>query len=910
MSLREIDFPPKDEPLRADVRLVGELVGEVLREQGPEWLFPLVERVRRLAIARREGPERGCADLEAAVAGLSAPKAGELVRAFSTYFQVVNLAEQVHRIRRGRTYLQAGAKPQTGSLADTFRRMAESGVGLEDVLELLDEAGLEPVFTAHPTEATRRVVLEKQQRVAERLIERLDPERTTREEATALARIRAEITTSWQTEEQPRERPTIADEREHVLFYVAGVLYRVVPAFHETVEAGLAEAYGDGAVPPDRPLVRVASWVGGDMDGNPNVDAGTIRATLDRHRALVLGRYLPEIEDLSRQLSQSSTRVRWSEDVSERIDANARLFPAAVAELPPRAARMGYRMLLHLVGKRLEATRDDAPGAYEGPSGFVGDLMAIERSLEANRGRHAGLFAVRRLRRRGQAFGFHLATLDVRQDAREHRDVLAALLARPDWTDQSATDRAEHLRELLDARAPLPPLPTEPGLRSRVERTLAVFGAIAEGRSRYGPEALGPFVISMAQGVDDVLSVLALARWGGLADAEGVVPLDVAPLFETVSDLRAAGATLASLYADPCYAPHLERRKHLQTVMVGYSDSSKDGGIASARWSLQKAQKRMADVSDAAAVRLTVFHGRGGTVSRGGGKVYRAVEAAPRAALSGRLRLTEQGEVIDAKYGLPAIALRNLERMLGAVLLKGSERLNPPPAEDPSWQTLAELMAEAARGKYRALVFEDPRFYEFFRSATPVDVIERMAIGSRPAARRDHRGIDDLRAIPWVFAWTQTRATLPGWYGLGTGLETAVAELGRTAVTAAVRAWPFLAALVDDVEMVLAKSDLEIAERYVALAPEATRPVFDLIRDEFARTERLIRDLTSADTVLDGDPTLQRSIRLRNPYVDPMNLLQVDLLTRWRATERGDQALFEALLATVQGIARGLKNTG
>ncbi len=910
MSLREIDFPPKDEPLRADVRLVGELVGEVLREQGPEWLFPLVERVRRLAIARREGPERGCADLEAAVAGLSAPKAGELVRAFSTYFQVVNLAEQVHRIRRGRTYLQAGAKPQTGSLADTFRRMAESGVGLEDVLELLDEAGLEPVFTAHPTEATRRVVLEKQQRVAERLIERLDPERTTREEATALARIRAEITTSWQTEEQPRERPTIADEREHVLFYVAGVLYRVVPAFHETVEAGLAEAYGDGAVPPDRPLVRVASWVGGDMDGNPNVDAGTIRATLDRHRALVLGRYLPEIEDLSRQLSQSSTRVRWSEDVSERIDAHARLFPAAVAELPPRAARMGYRMLLHLVGKRLEATRDDGPGAYEGPSGFVGDLMAIERSLEANRGRHAGLFAVRRLRRRGQAFGFHLATLDVRQDAREHRDVLAALLARPDWTDHSATDRTEHLRELLDARAPLPPLPTEPGLRSRVERTLAVFGAIAEGRSRYGPEALGPFVISMAQGVDDVLSVLALARWGGLADAEGVVPLDVAPLFETVPDLRAAGATLASLYADPCYAPHLERRKHLQTVMVGYSDSSKDGGIASARWSLQKAQKRMADVSDAAGVRLTVFHGRGGTVSRGGGKVYRAVEAAPRAALSGRLRLTEQGEVIDAKYGLPAIALRNLERMLGAVLLKGSERVNPPPAEDPSWPKLAELMAEAARGKYRALVFEDPRFYEFFRSATPVDVIERMAIGSRPAARRDHRGIDDLRAIPWVFAWTQTRATLPGWYGLGTGLETAVAELGRTAVTAAVRAWPFLAALVDDVEMVLAKSDLEIAERYVALAPEATRPVFDLIRDEFARTERLIRDLTSAETVLDGDPTLQRSIRLRNPYVDPMNLLQVDLLTRWRATERGDQALFEALLATVQGIARGLKNTG
>ncbi len=910
MSLREIRFPPKDEPLRADVRLMGELVGDVLREQGPEWLFPLVERVRTAAIFRREGAGRDCGDLETAVRGLSADRAGELVRAFSTYFQVVNLAEQVHRIRRGRSYLQAGDTPQGGSLADAFRRVAGAGVGLEDAIALLEEASLEPVFTAHPTEATRRVVLEKQQRMAERLLERLSPERTPGEEATALARIRAEVTTAWQTEEQPRERPTIADEREHVLFYVAGVLYRVLPAFLESVEAGLADAYGDAATPPDRPLVRVASWVGGDMDGNPNVDERTIRETLARHRTLILSRYLPEVDALSRQLSQSSTRVAWSSEIEHRIAAYTRLFPEAASALSPGAMRMGYRVLLHLMGVRLQATRDDRPGAYVDPAELVEDLVAIERSLEANRGRHAGLFTVRRLRRRAEAFGFHLATLDVRQDAREHRDVLAALLGEPGWTDWSAADRTTRLRELIEDRAPVPALPTDAAGRARAERALTVFQAIADGRARYGSEAVGPFVISMAQGVDDVLSILLLARWGGLVEPDGSVPLDVAPLFETVPDLREAGLTLGALYADPCYGPHLERRGRRQIVMIGYSDSSKDGGIASARWSLQKAQQRMADVSDAAGARLTVFHGRGGTVSRGGGKVYRAVEASPRSALSGRLRLTEQGEVIDAKYGLPSIALRNLERMLGAILLKGSEAFAPGPREDPSWAAIAEVMAEAGRAKYRALVYDEPRFYEFFRAATPVDVIERMSIGSRPAARRAQRGIQDLRAIPWVFAWTQTRATLPGWYGMGTGLEAAIDGLGRDAVAGAVRSWPFLAALVDDVEMVLAKSDLEIAERYVQLAPESTHTVFRSIEEEFARTERVILDLTEADAILDGDPTLQRSIRLRNPYVDPMNLLQVDLLARWRASDREDEALFEALLASVQGIARGLKNTG
>ena len=907
-DLRSVRFERKDTPLRDDVRRLGALVGAVLRDQSDDGLFPLVEEVRRAAIGRRESPTGECAGLEGLLTDRTPGEANDLVRAFSTYFQVVNLAEQVHRIRRGRSYLMEGATPQTGSLAEVLRRLADDGVPEEETLRLIAEASVEPVFTAHPTEATRRVVLEKQARIAKRLLERLNPSRTVREDRVSLARIRAELTTAWQTEEHPRIRPSVADEREHVLYYVAGVIYRVLPALHEALEEAWAEAYGTDRAIPDRPLLRVASWVGGDMDGNPSAGPDTIRAALARHRSLVLARYAEEVLGLARELTQSETRTSWSDDVQERIDDYGARFPEAEQALGARSNRMGYRVFLHLVGARLQATERDDPEGYPSPGRFVEDLRAIEESLDANRGRHAGLFTVRRLRRRAETFGFHLATLDVRQDAREHRDAIAALLRDPSWQRRTPEDRAERLRAILSGGHldELDPDQEDPTLA----RALAVFAAIHECRQRYGRNAVGPFVISMAQGVDDVLSVLLLAMVGGLADEHGSVPLDVAPLFETVSDLENARATLGRLYADPIYGPHLARREDRQMVMVGYSDSSKDGGIASARWSLQRAQREMAAVSADADVRLTVFHGRGGTVSRGGGKVYRAVEASPAAALSGRLRLTEQGEVIDAKYGLPSIALRNLERMLGAVVLKGAEATRGGPRWDPAWAEIGDVLADESRRAYRRLVYEDPRFHTFFRNATPIDAIERMTIGSRPAARRGRRGIEDLRAIPWVFAWTQTRAGLPGWFGLGSGLEAAVARFGAETLGGAVRDWPFLSVLVDDVEMVLAKSDLAIAERYVRLAPPETHAVFDAIRSEFERTVGLVLSLKATDEVLSGDATLQRSIRLRNPYVDPMNLLQIDLLSRWRAGGREDDDVFAALLASIQGIARGLKNTG
>jgi phosphoenolpyruvate carboxylase len=874
MSQRETSFPAKDVALREDVRTLGALVGEMLREQGGDELFRQVEAARLAAIERRqaEGSEEGDdAALCALVSGRPPDEAAELVRAFSAYFQVVNLAETVHRLRRTRDYQREG-EPQPGSLAEAVRKLRDAGVSLAEVAELLGRMLVEPVFTAHPSEAVRRTVLEKQQRIARRLVDRMDPSRTPAEEQAALERVRAEVTAAWQTEEHPSQRPTVADEREHVLFYVNDILYRIVPPFYEALAEALIDAYGEEARGVPLPTVlRFASWVGGDMDGNPNVTAETIMDTLVRHREMVLGRYRDEVRDLARQLSQSITRVQVDPEVLERGRRYAETFPKAAAAIPPRHRDMPYRSLLRLMAERLEATYRDRPEGYEGIEGYRDDLETIARSLERHQGEHAGLFAVRRALRRAETFGFHLATLDIRQDARLLR---------------SLSEGSEEMA-----------------------RTLAVFGAIRECRRRFGPHAIGPYIVSMTQSAGDVLAVLELARRGGLVEKDGAIPLDVAPLFETVPDLEAAPGILRELLRNETYRCHLAGRGNRQMVMIGYSDSNKEGGIAAARWALQEAQGALVEVAVQEGVDLTLFHGRGGSASRGGGKVHRAVLAAPRGTVRGRLRLTEQGESINAKYGLRGIALRTLEQTAGAVAL-ATAAPSPPDPREPAWADLMDEIARDSRDAYRALVYGDPDFFAYFRAATPIDVIERMPIGSRPASRRSGEGLENLRAIPWVFAWTQSRHILPGWFGLGTGLEAAAARHGEETVAAMVRDWPFARVLLEDAEMVLAKADMPIAARYAELAGEVGERVFPVIRAEFERTTAWLLRLKGTAALLDEDPTLQRSIRLRNPYVDPMSFLQVDLLRRWRDAGRPEDDLFRALLDSVNGIARGLQNTG
>ena len=872
-------------------------MGDVLREQCGDAFFQLVERARRASIASATD------ELHALVRGLPPRDAETLVRAFAAYFEVVNLAERVHRIRRRRDYLRDAREPQEGSLAATVQQLAAAGITPPQTASLLQRLRIEPVFTAHPTEATRRTLLEKEQVIGRLLVERLDPSHTPDEERAALARIREEVTIGWQTDPTPSVRPTVMDELENVLFYLTDVVYRIVPPFYEALAQAVRTAY-DVEVPA-RAVLRFGSWVGGDMDGNPNVGADTLRAALARQRELLLARYAREAAELAHRLSQSGTRTGASDAVRDRIASYGAQFPRALDALPPRYADMPYRVFFTLATARLDATRRDERGGYADARELEQDLGTVIASLREHRGEHAGLFAVQRLLRRVETFGFHLATIDVRQHAQVHRAVLATLLPDPQWSARDPGERLKRLRRVLEANA-------QPGGTpdTQATRTLEVFKAIAECRTRFGREAVGPYIISMAQGADDVLAVLVLARWAGLG---GRGDLDVAPLFETVADLEHAPRVMQELLADPYSRSHLATRDMHQVVMIGYSDSNKDAGIGAARWALQRAQAALIDTIDAAGVDVTFFHGRGGTVSRGGGRITSAILSAPAGSVRARLRMTEQGEVINAKYGLRGIALRTLEQTVSAVTL-ATALPSALDTREASWAAIMDEIARDSRTAYRALVHEDSHFVEYFRLATPIDVIQRMEIGSRPASRSAEDAndglIERLRAIPWVFAWTQSRHLLPGWYGLGTALDRAAARYGTAALGEMAGDWPFLRTLLESVEMVLGTADLAIAARYAALAGELGDRYFPVIRAEFERTVGHVLALKQEHALLDSDPALQRSILLRNPYVDPMSLLQIDLLGRWRADGRPDDDVFRALMASVRGIAQGLQSTG
>ncbi len=888
--------------LRRDVSFLGALLGEVLREQGGDALFDTVEAARIAARARRDGEKDADRRLHDLLTGLEPLQAAEVARAFSAYFALVNMAERVHRIRRGRSYLSSGA-PQPGSLEDVVLRLAAGGLSIERMRELLGHMLVEPVFTAHPTEAIRRTILAKEQRVARTLIDRLDMSGT--EDEALTRRLRDEITLMWQTAEHPGVRRSVSDEVEHVLFYLTDVVYGIVPTLYDAMASALRAAYSvDAGRDLPCPIVRFGSWVGGDMDGNPNVGADTIRSTLERQRELILNRYVTEVRDLFRHLSQSRSRITVDEAVEERCRDYRRQMPEVAQSIPSRYDDMPYRILLWFCWARLEDTRDGGRHAYPSTGAFRADLELIAASLRHNRGAHAGLTRTARLLFRVKTFGFHLATLDVRQDAGVHRRVAGELMADPAFVDAGAEARAAALRGALESVDVV-----EETREPEAAQTLEVFARIAETRKVFGPDAIGPYIISMAQGPDDALAVLYLARCAGLVGRDGAVPLDVAPLFETVADLDHAGETLTALLDDPLYRAHVKTRGDRQIVMLGYSDSSKQSGLTASRWALYQAEAALQATADDAGVELTLFHGRGGTAGRGGSKPRAGILAEPPGVVRGRLRVTEQGEIIHAKYGLRGIALRTLELMTGAVLeasAVGALRDEPR----PGWLAAMETAAAAGQAAFRSLVYDDPDFHDYFRLATPIDIIERLEIGSRPATRRAGAGVEDLRAIPWVFAWMQNRHLLPGWFGVGSGLTAAAEVHGEAVLREMALQWPFFANLLADVEMVLAKSDLGIGARYARLAGEAGERLFPTIVAEFERTCEIICGLLETSGALEREPVLRRSIRLRNPYVDPISLLQVDLLDRWRAGDSKDADLERALRSTVRGIARGMQNTG
>src|SRR5580700_3657599 len=819
MFRQSIQFPVKDAGLREDVHALGALIGEMLRDQGGEEFFTLVEGDRHAAITRREGDAAAGELLQLRTQGRSPSTATDLTRAFSIWFQAVNTAEKVHRVRRRRQYLNGSSTGQPGGIADCISRLQRDGVTLEQALALIGSMSIEPVFTGHPTESTRRTILRKQQHIAQDLLDRLNPASTSAELNTLWARVRLEITSIWQTEEHPREGLTVVDEREHVLFYLIDILYRVVPLFYEEIEAALAKAF---AVPVERldvpSILHFGSWVGGDMDGNPDVHGKSIRETLHRHRQVIVSTYFTECGQLAETLSQSASRVGVSGALASRIDDYSAILPGAQALAPARHDRMPYRMFFGQIGERLKATYEGRPNAYQNPDELLTDVGLAADSLIMNKGRHAGYFLVRRFMRRVRTFGFHLATLDVIQHAHVHDEVIAQGLDQKAWPTLPPHERLRQLHDFL-----VRDLGPTASFDATGRRSLWVFQAIAQARHKFGGRAIGDYIVSGARGPEDILAVLLLARWADITDKRsGECPLDVAPLLESIETLESAGEVLRALHAEPAYRRHLESRANRQVVVIGYSDTNKQGGIAASRWALQVAQVQLLETARATETNLLIFHARGGTPARGGGRTERLVESLPNGAMQGVLRLTEQGEVVNQSYGLRPIAMRTLERTFASVALATAHAGAAPPIPPDQTAAMRTIAAHSLKA-YRDLVFGSQEFFEYFRAATPLDVIERMHIASRPAVRAGGSGVQSLRAIPWVFAWTQSRHMLPGWFGFGSGVQAALELHGEEVLTRMTAHWPFFRHLLDDVEAMLGRTDMAIASYYDALAPERLR---------------------------------------------------------------------------------------
>lgn len=904
---RAVGLTPKDQGLRNDVRILGALVGTVLREQGGEALYSLVEGARKAAIARRGGAleadvqlQRLCSDLEPELARWAA-------RAFGLYFQMVNMAERIHRVRLWRDLRQEG-HPIAESLEDTCQRLKRQHISGPYLAAAIDRLRFEPVLTAHPTQAVRRSILQKQRAVARYLVMRLDTSASPDEQASYIEAIRDEITVAWQTEPHPDAGRTIDDELGYVLFYLLEVFYPVIPAIHELLERVV---HGAGIPLKGVPaVVRLGSWVGGDMDGNPNAGAATMIRSLMTQRQRLLSRYQVELGHLAARLTQSSSLVSISAALAERLRHYGECFAALWSRLPPRHRDMPYRLYFRFLEERIRCTLAGDPLGYGHATQLQEDLQLALDSLQQNKGHHAGWFAVHRLWRRVQVLGFHLATLDLRQASDVHRRCVGVLLGEAAWLQRSAQERTDslvhHLQQQVGQFGGEGWSETEGHLEAA--DVLEVFRAIGHGRALHGEAAIGPYIVSMTQGIDDILTILLLARWAGLQDEAGHVPLDIAPLFETLADLEAAPAILDGLLRQEVYRLHLKQRTMRQVVMLGYSDSNKDAGFCASRLAIHVAQQRLGVVAQRHGVQLVLFHGRGGTPSRGGSKPFQAILALPTAVAKGPMRLTEQGEMIEAKYGMRAMALRTMEQNLSA-LLHVALANDDDEAEHQPWRVLMTEIAGDSHRCYRALV-DDPRFWDYFQAATPIDVIQRMRIGSRPASRGGAGGIGELRAIPWVFAWTQSRHLLTGWYGLGTALQAACTRHGMAAVHDALQDAPFVHNLLDDAEMTLAKADMGIAALYAALACGVGHGLYERIREEYELTVSMVLGLRGNQALLDSDRDLQRSLHLRNPYMDPLNLMQVDLLRRWREGGRGDQSVLQALLETVGGIAQAMQNTG
>jgi len=926
------------------IHLLGDLLGEVLVELESRELFEAEERVRAWAKQRRsDDPAQaaaGAAGLASEISALDADAARGIAGAFALYFDLVNTAEDNNRLMALRQEaLTKSPAPVHDSIEEALAYLKARGMSPAQMMGLLERIQLELVLTAHPTEARRRTILSKLERISQVLRELDTRGLLPGEYERARRTLRREITALWLTDRARISRPTVTDEVRTSLFFVGQVFWTAIPRIHEIFQAAL-QRYYPGLVMPDRPWLRLASWIGGDRDGNPYVTAEVTAETLRLHRGLAVETHRQTLQDLSRRFSLSSRRSPLPPALQRWLDERPAL-PPHIAQIQTRYPFEPYRVILAALAADLAgASQDDMTNRLLSSTPHTArvHIEDITTPLRAIAEAVPGVMAEGPLQtalRQMEFFGLHGARLDLREDAGRLNaslaEVLRALGIEPAFESLDAIARRDLLLRLLES--PTPPLAQRPGASPQAAETWALFQLIHRARSLYGAELFGPFIISMTHSSADVLAVLLMARWAGCDRGMSIVPL-----FETIEALLAAPRVMAELLDLELYREHLsgcgegEECPHEQVVMIGYSDSNKDGGYMSANWALYQAQASVAQVCRERGVHLTLFHGRGGTIARGGGPTNRAILAQPGGSVDGHYRLTEQGEILTSRYSNLDQALRHIEQIVSAVLVASApEELAPAPRgfasrshrvsprEIPaSWCAAMDDMAGAARAAYRGLVYETPGFNPFWRAVTPLDEIKLLTIGSRPASRQSgEEQVTRIRAIPWVFSWMQSRVNLPGWYGLGSGLETLLSQPDGLARLREMYAdWAFFRNLLDNAELSLGKADMDIARTYISLAPDAllAEQIFATIEAEFRRTSMAVEAVKGEHELMQAEPVLQRSIRLRNPYVDPLNYLQVEMLRRIRALpdQIGEEAraLREVIMLTINGIAAGLRNTG
>jgi len=915
--------------LRRDVRFLGNILGEVLAHQGGRELLDIVEQIRETSKSLRADfvPER-FEQFKSSISTLSPEKRHQVIRAFAIYFQLVNIAEQNHRIRRKRDYeFSAGDTVQNGSIESAVKKLKDKDISTESVKEILGSVSLELIMTAHPTEATRRVVLDIHKRIADDMMVLDDPTLTHREREKMRDKLMNEVLILWQTDELRDRKPTVIDEVRNGLFFVDETLFEAIPDVYEELERCLDKYYPEEKwhVPI---YLRFGSWIGGDRDGNPSVKADVTWETLTLHRQLAISKYEEKLNELIGMLSFSMNIVSISDELKDSIRKDKEQIELKNVELW-RNIKEPYRIKVGFMLEKLANMRNEAligtPQRYNSAEELREDLLIIDRSLRQHYADYVADTTLAKLIRQVELFGFHLLTLDIRQHSQEHENAMTEILAKmnivEDYKALSEEEKIELLNKLLNDPRPLTSGHLE--YSESTQECLNVYHTIYRAQREFGINCINSYLISMTCGASDILEVMVFAKEVGLfrKDSDGKVHCDIqsVPLFETIDDLHAAPSIMKLLFDLPIYRQAVEARGNLHEIMLGYSDSNKDGGAVTANWELRVAMNQITAMASTYNIKLKFFHGRGGALGRGGMPLNRSILAQPPHTVGGGIKITEQGEVLSSRYSLEGIAYRSLEQATWALIT--AARLAKYPMKLPQafyeWEEIARSISETALEKYQDLIFRDPDFLTFFKESTPLPEVGELNIGSRPSKRKNSDRFEDLRAIPWVFAWTQSRYLLPAWYAAGTALNAYVQDDEEKLNTLRImyEKYPFFTTLIDNLQMALAKADLLIAKEYADMISDKTirDRIFTQIEDEYKLTEDMILKITGQNEILDNVPVIQESIRLRNPYVDPLSYMQVQLLTELRELrdkDEDDAELLREVLLTINGIAAGIRNTG